>query len=420
MVDSTLRLQGTGYVPGVARGVIRRGVGRGKGIALITAADVAGPLDGPVALIVVDGSPLSHRLIGLAAHGLPTVLVSAAQAAQLEADRSVWLDGATGLITDGGRSPAEKPPTPPATGQPVRLADGTKVRLMASVRGSQGAQKAVACGASSIGLVRSEFIGNDRSQPPDLAYFRESFQALDESAGTLTLTIRLIDLAFDKPPGWLTGASELLRPLGMQGARLYSHKPIRRVLDAQLAAIAGLAERRAVEVLIPYLGSLPELTHWTRLVRRALPDGVPVGAMLETPAAVLDIRNWSAMTDFIAIGCNDLMQCLFGADRDEPRVRDSLDPYAPVLYRLLGNAAADVFEHRESVRLCGVLPRLAGVLPLLVGIGFRNFSLDPVWIPYLARDLSGLALTDVEDLARRVTACRKSHEVRTLLGLPAA
>jgi phosphoenolpyruvate-protein kinase (PTS system EI component) len=60
------------------------------------------------------------------------------------------------------------------------------------------------------------------------------------------------------------------------------------------------------------------------------------------------------------------------------------------------------------------------VLPLLVGIGFRNFSLDPVWIPYLARDLSALALADVEDLARRVTACRKSHEVRTLLGLPAA
>jgi phosphoenolpyruvate-protein kinase (PTS system EI component) len=271
----------------------------------------------------------------------------------------------------------------------------------------------------AIGLVRSEFIGSDRSQPPDVAFFRQAFKALDESAGTLTLTIRLIDLASDKPPGWLAGARDLLRPLGMQGARLYRHKPIRRVLDAQLAAIAGLAERRAAEVLIPYLDSLPELTHWTRLVRDALPEGVPVGAMLETPAAVLDIRNCSAMTDFVAIGCNDLMQCLFGADRDEPRVRDSLAPYAPVLYRLLGDAAADVPERRESVRLCGVLPRLAGVLPLLVGIGFRGFSLDPVWIPYLARDLSALTLRDVADLARRVTACRHSHEVRTLLGLPA-
>lgn len=417
MADSTLRLQGTGYVPGVAHGILRRGVGHANSIALITAADVDGPLEGPVALIVVDGAPLSHRLIGLAAHGLPTVLVTAAQAAQLEAGRLVWLDGAAGLISGGGSTLAEKVPPPPATGRAVRLADGTEVRLMASVRGSQGAQMAVACGASSIGLVRSEFIGSDRSQPPDLAYFLEAFQALDESAGRLTLTIRLIDLAFDKPPGWLAGASELLRPLGMQGARLYRQDPIRRVLDAQLAAIAGLAERRTVEVLIPYLGSLSELTHWTRLVRDALPDGVPVGAMLETPAAVLDIGSWSAMTDFIAVGCNDLMQCLFGADRDEPRVRDDLDPYAPVLYRLLGNAAADVSEHRESVRLCGVLPRLAGVLPLLVGIGFRNFSLDPVWIPYLARDLSTLTLGDVEGLARRVTACRYSHEVRTLLGL---
>ena len=119
--------------------------------------------------------------------------------------------------------------------------------------------------------------------------------------------------------------------------------------------------RRAVEVLIPYLGRLPELTYWARLVRDALPIGVPVGAMLQTPAAVLDIGSWLAMTDVIAIGCNDLMPCLFGADRDEPRVCDSLDPCAPVPYRLLGNPATDVAEHRASVRLCGVLPRPGSV-----------------------------------------------------------
>ena len=83
MADSILRLQGTGYVPGVARGVLRRGIGHANSIGLITAMDVDGPLEGPVALIVVDGAPLSHRMIGLAALGLPTVLISAAQASRL-------------------------------------------------------------------------------------------------------------------------------------------------------------------------------------------------------------------------------------------------------------------------------------------------------------------------------------------------
>lgn len=419
MADSMLRLQGTGYVPGVAHGTLQRGTGRPGSIALIGPSDVVGPLGDPAGLIVVDGAPLSHRMIGLVARGLPTVLISTAQATRLLPGSPLWLDGATGLITDGEPGPAERsPPPPPESGRAVRLADGTKVRLMASVRGTAGVQKAVGCGAASIGLVRSEFLGADRSRPPDRAYFRQAFQELDEAAGRLKLTIRLIDLAADKPPSWLTDATELLRPLGMQGVRLYRLDPVRRVLDAQLGALAEWAERRPVEVLIPFLGSLQELTHWTRLVRDALPDSTPVGAMLETPAAVLDIRNWSAITDFVAIGCNDLMQCLFGADRDEPRVRDCLDPYAPVLYRLLNDVAAAAPRRVESVRLCGVLPRLAGVLPLLVGVGLRQFSVDPVWIPYLARDLAVGTLPDAEALAGRVMACRHSDEVRAMLGLP--
>lgn len=420
MAEPDLPLHGMAYVPGVARGVLRHGAGQPGSIALLGDAQAVDTGDRPAAFIVANGAPLSHRIIGLAALGIPTVLISAAQARLLEPGSELLVDGASGWIASAraDSTTATPPPPAPMAGQPVRLADGTPVWLLASVRGTQGAGEAVARGAAGIGLVRSEFLGADEVLPPDAAYFTAALETLCSAAAPLRVTLRLVDLAADKPPRWLHDAQHLLHPLGMQGARLFPREPVRSVLQAQLEALAALSERFALEVLIPYLGSREELLHWTGLVRRSLPQGVQVGAMLETPAALLDLANWMDIADFFAIGCNDLMQCLFGADRDEPGLRSSLDPYAPVLYRLLGQAAAGAGELRDRLRLCGVLPRLTGILPLLVGLGFRRFSVDPVWIPYLARDLRSLTLSDAQDLGRRVTDCTDSRAVRERLGVP--
>ena len=111
------------------------------------------------------------------------------------------------------------------------------------------------------------------------------------------------------------------------------------------------------------------------------------------------------------------MQCLFGADRDTPGLRRQLDPYAPVLYRLLGKVMEVMQDSPDRVRVCGVLPRLSGILPVLVGLGFRRFSIDPIWIPYLARDLEALTLDAAEALADAVRRCEEACAVRELLGI---
>jgi phosphoenolpyruvate-protein kinase (PTS system EI component) len=138
--------------------------------------------------------------------------------------------------------------------------------------------------------------------------------------------------------------------------------------------------------------------------------------MAETPAAVLDLAGWGDLVDFLSIGTNDLIQYYFGADRDEPTLSNILDPYAPVLYRLLRQIADAAADYRDEIRLCGVLPRLPGALPILVGLGFRYFSVDPIWIPYLAEALQSLSLNDTKALACRVCACRDSKEVVEMLG----
>ncbi len=415
MARSHLYLHGIGYVPGVAHGILRRKVRHPEDI-LISERGTLGAAVCPAALLVINGAPLSHRTIELVARGIPTVLLSSAQAAQLKPGSRIGVDGAAGLVTTDPAVAAVPPPVP-ALGQPVELADGATVWLLASVRGSRGAREAVAYGAGGIGLVRSEFLGSEEPRPPDQAFYATALDALCDAAAPLRVTVRLLDLATDKPPRWLPGAPQLLRPLGRQGARLFAIEPVHSVIDAQLRALAALSRHQDLEVLIPYLGSREELLHWTGVVRSALPQDVAVGAMLETPAALLDVANWVGIADFFAVGCNDLMQCLFGADRDTPELRDSLDPYAPVLYRLLHQAAVASGDAIDRIRLCGVLPRLAGTLPVLVGLGFRRFSVDPVWIPYLARELRALTLPVARELARRVTDCAESRCVRERLGI---
>jgi phosphoenolpyruvate-protein kinase (PTS system EI component) len=422
MTDPDLHLQGMAYVPGLGRGVLRRGSGGADTVALVGQAEAIEISSDPAALIVVDGAPLSHRMIRLVGRGIPTVLIDTAQAARLRPGDMVLVDGASGRIT-GFPATAAPPnrgvPARPVAGQPIQLADGAAVWLLASVPGVRETAEAVAQGAAGIGLVRSEFLGADQLCPPDAAYFTAAFKELCLVASPLSITVRLIDLAADKPPRWLPQARELLGPLGKQGSRLFDLQPVRSVLQAQLEALATLSEQFEIEVLIPYLSRHEELTRWIPEVRRLLPKGVSVGTMLETPAALLDVANWVGHADFFAIGGNDLMQCLFGADRDTPELRSQLDPYAPVLYRLLGKVAEVMRDSPDRIRVCGVLPRLSGILPLLVGLGFRRFSIDSIWIPYLARDLGALTIDAAEALANGVRRCEEASAVRELLGIPA-
>jgi phosphoenolpyruvate-protein kinase (PTS system EI component) len=140
--------------------------------------------------------------------------------------------------------------------------------------------------------------------------------------------------------------------------------------------------------------------------------------MAETPAAVLAMQDWFEVADFVSIGCNDLMQCLFAADRDLPELSALLDPYAPVLFRFLRQAAQAADANLGKVQLCGMLPQMPGVLPVLLGLGYSNFSVEPMMIPYLAEIIHATTLPQAQALAHEICTAKDNREVRALLGLP--
>ncbi len=407
------------YVPGTARGTLQRGLSANPaGRIVLLEQPLAGPFEpAPAGFVVIHGAPLSHALIPLLGSGVPSVIVTPEQAESLYEGMEVALDGATGLVTSD-TTLISRTPTPSVSAAGCATADGERVHLRVSARNRHAVQRAVRHRAESIGLVRSEFLEASDGRVPDAAFYQREFRALCESASGLPVTIRLFDVAADKRPAWLLPDPATGGVLGRQGVRLYREEPVQGVYRAQLEAVDALAGEFELRVLLPYVADCAELHAWRGDVCERLSRPVPIGAMAETPAAALQIGAWLETADFVAIGCNDLMQCLFGADRDRAELARYLDHLAPPLYRFLALVAESAGDRLDAVQLCGVLPQLPGVLPILLGLGFRVYSVEANLLPWLGQAIAQARISDAQALAEQVCAARDAAAVRQLVGVP--
>ncbi len=414
-------LQASPFVPGIATGVLRRhGPPAPCEILLLPFTGLEALNTRPAGLIVIGGAPLAHPMIRLYGYGIPTVVVTAAQAARLQDGRTLRVDGYSGRISDPDEADHPQPPehAAPVAGQPVHSLDGVPVELRASVADLDGVISAVKMGASAIGIVRSEFLHPQDGTAPDEPFYSAVFEQLCRHAGPLPLTVRTLDIAPDKHPAWLGAIPAMHSPLGLRGARLYGEEAVRPIFEAELRALSQLDARCALRLLLPYMTSPDEYAPLRDTVRRTLQRPVPLGVMIETPAAALALPEWLRLVDFAVIGCNDLMQCLFAADRDIPAVAGLLDPYSPVLYRFLRHTAESVRDELQRVQLGGLLPQVPGVLPLLLGLGYRNFSVEPLLTPCIAALVAGTDTHEAARLATRACDAASGAELRAVLGLP--
>lgn len=416
-----MTLQAMPFVPGEVSGLLRHRLQDGESdcILLLHFEDLV-PLETPPAgLIVIGGAPLSHPMTELQGLGIPTVIVSPRQAEELREGERLWIDGITGEIGRGEVPDAQVVAVPGNTpGQPFHTADGAAVELRASITGEQGARDAHAVGATAVGMVRTEYLVPSHGRMPDQAFYEKAFNAICAAADPLPVTFRLLDISVDKKPTWLGEVSGMTGLLGMQGSRLFGTRPVSSLVSAQAAALANVSRDFPLRVLVPYVASPEEFRHWRNRLRAWLPDRIPIGPMAETPAAALAMPEWQRTADFVSIGCNDLMQCFFGADRDIPDVAGYLDPYAPTLLRFLDLVARAADDRGlERVQLCGLLMQMPGALPLLLGLGFRRFSMAPRLIPAMSRVLARTRLREAEQLAGTVLEAADSGSVRELLGM---
>jgi phosphotransferase system enzyme I (PtsI) len=263
------------------------------------------------------------------------------------------------------------------------------VELLANIELPDDAVAAVKAGAVGVGLFRSEFLfmGRQGDMPDEEEQYQAYRRAIDGMQG-LPVTIRTLDVGADKPLDDLHRDAAHLNPaLGLRAIRWSLAEP--EMFRTQLRAILRAAAHGRVNLLIPMIAHASEIRQTLSLVdfaraeldNRGTPYGeVPVGAMIEIPAAALSLRTFLRYFDFLSIGTNDLIQYTLAIDRADESVAHLYDPCHPAVLRLVADTIAECRRQGKPVSVCGEMAGDTQFTRLLLGLGLRSFSMHPAQI----------------------------------------
>jgi phosphotransferase system enzyme I (PtsI) len=413
---------------------------QGEGPFVIVADDpspsVAAQVDWSLVrgLAIDAGSRTSHTAILARSLGIPTVVGLGEASTQVTPGELVALDGEDGMLVvspdelelaamtrrHATRSTDQRQPHPAGPGT-AATRDGVRVRLEANVDRFEDVATALDAGAEGVGLFRSEsLLLNGAVQglagPASEMQQAEAYGRVIAAFAPAPVTIRTFDLDLAQAAALTSRVPshptlERHRPLGVRGIRLGLAQPA--ILDTQFRAILRVASKGHVRILLPFVTSAGELRAARAKLdsaRAALkaegisaPD-VPLGAMIEVPAAALTADLLAEEADFLALGTNDLAQYLLAADRTDERVAAIAEPFHPALLRVLRRLPRLAGRRHVPLSVCGELASDPVVLSLLVGFGVREFSMTPTALPGAWRVLADADSHELATAAREAAA----------------
>ena len=265
---------------------------------------------------------------------------------------------------------------------PSRTKDDVAISVVANVGCRDDTQLAMSNGAEGVGLYRIEQAYLGRVEPPDAEeLYREMFQTLEPALGK-AVCVRLLDIGADKPLPFMKFLAESNPSLGRRGIRMLREYP--ELLETQLRTVLKLAGEFEMSILVPMV-TLPEdmavvKERLGQLGRELQISTLPkLGAMIETPAAVLSAGEITVHADFLSFGTNDLTQYVFAADRENAAVEGYFHDAAEAIFRLLRITRDDA--PGVPLSLCGELASRPEHTARLLGCGIRTFSIAPPLIP---------------------------------------
>ncbi|WP_370525365.1 phosphoenolpyruvate--protein phosphotransferase [Novosphingobium sp. BK486] len=383
------------------------------------------------------GGPTSHSAILARTLGLPSVVALGNDLLALGAGATVIVDG------DAGRVWLDPTPADIASAQgwidriaarrraqeaersrPAITTDGHQVAIAANVNRPDSVAFALAEGAEGVGLMRTEFLflerGDTPSEDEQEAIYRAMITALgDGPDGHRPLIVRALDIGGDKQVPHLDLPTEENPFLGVRGARLLLRRP--DLLDPQLRALYRAAKQGGdLSIMFPMITSTWELQRLRARCEeiRAELDApaVPIGIMIEVPAAAVQAAALAEHADFFSVGTNDLTQYTLAIDRQNPDLAAEADSLHPAVLRLIALTVEGAATHGRWVGVCGGLAGDPFGAALLTGLGVSELSMTPRDIPAVKARLRGASLADLQDLARRALAQPGAAQVRALDG----
>lgn len=311
---------------------------------------------------------------------------------------------------------------------PAVTADGIPLQLLANINGAEDAGSAQAMGASGVGLFRTEYIYLTHPGIPDEEEQFETYCRIVDDSPNHSVTIRTLDIGGDKTVPYLGSRNKEANPfMGWRSIRLSFEHPDFFMTQVRAVLRAGhYAQSKGgdVRILFPMITTIEEVHRVRQVVRRCrrqldkheLPyANVPLGMMLEVPAAAVAIDTMLPWVDFVSIGSNDLVQYMMAADRDNPKVSHLCQPLAPAVLRILRQAIEACLGAGVPVTLCGEMAGQPSAFVLLLGMGLRNFSMSPAFVPSIKELAARVPIPQSRALLEHALRLKTTGHVRRFM-----
>ena len=306
------------------------------------------------------------------------------------------------------------------SGQPTLTRDGTAVSLRANTELPYELEAAKRCGAEGIGLFRSELLFFRHPQSlPSVKEQYSTYSSLAREMKPYTVAVRTLDTGSEKIFGGAEYSGQDNSAMGLRGIRL--SLKAKDMFRSQIEAILRSSSDGNIEIVLPMVSTVEEIWQAKSLiseVRNSLRKqsdlefhNVPVGAMIEVPAAVFSLEVLAKEVDFLCVGTNDLIQYMLAVDRENPHVAYLFQPLHPTVLQCLARIADVAAKLKKPARICGEISSNPFFAVLLLGMGYTQLSMNPLSIPAIRRVLHEVSISDSRRIAEKALTFGTAHEV---------
>lgn len=395
-------------------------------------------------ICTTQGGPTAHAAILARALGIPAIAgLSETMLQRIHSGDELGMDAAEGVLylhpareiretlaqrmTEQQQRQTARKAAAQKEQEPLVI-DGRRIMLLANIGSAVEAEAARQWGAEGVGLLRTEFLFASAQTMPGVEEQRNSyaqvFRAFRGNSSPVGLIVaRTLDAGADKPmpalQGILDPAAEANPALGVRGIRV--HLAHQELLEQQLKALllAAAEEQIELHIMLPMITTVEELQTVRSIFERVhaglkqsnIPSSVPLGIMVEVPAAVVMAPELAEIADFFSIGANDLLQYTLASDRTNAALSNLYNPMQPSILRLMRQVADAGRRAGKPVAVCGEMASDTRLAPVLVGLGIDELSMNPNAIPAVRDALMGHTLQELTELADHVCSLSTVAEV---------